>query len=939
MTTTSTTPSASLNKLALALNIRPDENRLVMFFLFHSFFVGMAQVLVSTTASTLFLDSFQDQSARYLPYVYIGTAIVASLIGILYTKLEKPLSFTHLLSANLSLLIIALVGFRLAFTPQARAVVMALYIWYYVQDALINLEFWGLAASIFNVRQSKRLFGLIGIGEMLARIISGFSVRPLVKVISPENLLWIAAGAIALCLVFMLKIMRAHQSSGGQTQNARAADSSASAGQAHSSPSAGQARRSFRELLQSRYIQLMVALTVLSLLGYYFVDIAFLGQAQAQFPDKNELAGFLGVFFAIIGVLAFLSRLFLSGPLISRYGLAAGLLALPIAAAVGAASMAVMGTVSGATTALFYPAALTKLNFIVFRKSTDKSAFPILYQPLPENERVTVQTVMESIVAPVASGLAGILLLLLSFSIVQISCALLLVFGVWIVLIISLNQEYKNALLNAITKRRLGGIDLNLTDNASLSALEKSLKSQHPGEIIYALDVMEEAEHPNLEKTLKKLLRHPAKEVRLDVLRRIERLELTGALKRVQNRLRLESSPEVLGAAVHAYTALGESDALEETLPYLDDSRPQVRLGAMVGMLRSGGVEGVLVAGERFIALSRSDKPEERAFAAEVLGEVGIPNFYRPLLDLLQDDSFAVRREALQAAGKLRVPPQLRPLVTANLNDYRVRTAAVSALTTGGKAIIPFLAEALEQPGQSSRALSQIARAAGQIKGNEATDLLRDNIACPDETVRTQVLTSLSQRRYQANETETLFIQERIRAEAADAAWTLAALVDLAGERVSRWESERVSNNKKNHPPTRSPALSLLRNALRRKLDGCQERILLLLSLLYNPEAILQAKKILALSAAEGLGKSGASKACLEPGRKNKNRAYALEVIDVFIPQALKPMLFPLLEELPPDEQLERLADAFPQPQLSLEERLVQIIQTNGELRITNYEL
>ncbi len=883
----------TLNKLALALNIRPAENRLVTLFLLHSFFAGMAQVLVSTTASTLFLNSFQKQSAQYLPWVYIGTAIVASLAGILYTKLEKPLSFTRLLTANLSLLIAALLGFRLVFAliPQARSAAMLLYIWYYVQDALINLEFWGLAARIFDVRQGKRLFGLIGAGEMLARIIGGFSVRPLVKITLPENLLMVAAAAIALCLLFMTLIMRAYQNSNQESQPARAPKSKANS---------GQTRRSFSQLFQSQYIQLMAALTVIALLGYYFVDIAFLDQTQAQFPNKSDLAGFMGNFFAVIGILAFLSRLFLSGPLISRYGLAAGLLALPLAGTLGAGSIALGSAIFGAEANLFLPAAFTKLNFIVFRKSTDKSAFPVLYQPLPKNERVTVQTVMDSIVAPVASGLAGILLLLLSFNIVQIAYALLLIFGVWMIIIFFLNREYKNALLNAITKRKLEGVNLNLTDSASLNALTKSLKSRRPGEVLYALDVMEATEHPDLEKSLKKLLRHPAEQVRLNTLQRIERLKMTGALKRIQSRLRLEKSPRVLGAAVRCYAALGESDVLHETLPYLDNPQPQVRLGAMVGILRSGGVEGVLAAGERFLALQNSNAPADRAFAAEVLGEVGIHNFYRPLISLLQDPSPSVRRKALRAAENLRLPPPLRPLTLQNLSDYRVRTAAASALLAGGKEIVPLLAQAFEAPNQSPRVLIQLARIAGRIKGKDAVALLKKHLAHPNKSVRAQVLASLSQRRYQANEAETSFIQQRIRAEIADAAHTLAALRDLETASAPSAEAKQ--------------ALTLLQNALLSNQRACKNRVLLLLSLLYDPEAILQAKYIL-----EHTGASGA-----------KNSAYALEVIDVFIAQELKPIVFPLLEPLPPAAQLKRLADAFPQPQLSVAARLAQIIGATG---------
>ena len=53
-------------------------------------------------------------------------------------------------------------------------------IWFRVVEVLLNLEFWGLPGRIFNVRQSKRLLGLIASGEVVARIVGGFSVPLLV---------------------------------------------------------------------------------------------------------------------------------------------------------------------------------------------------------------------------------------------------------------------------------------------------------------------------------------------------------------------------------------------------------------------------------------------------------------------------------------------------------------------------------------------------------------------------------------------------------------------------------------------------------------------------------------------------------------------------------------------------------------------------------------
>ena len=58
------------------------------------------------------------------------------------------------------------------------------------------------------------------------------------------------------------------------------------------------------------------------------------------------------------------------------------------------------------------------------------------------------------------------------------------------------------------------------------------------------------------------------------------------------------------------------------------------RKGTMTGLLRGGGIEGVLVAGQRLLQLINSSNPTDRVFAAKTLQQVGIASFYSPLIAL-----------------------------------------------------------------------------------------------------------------------------------------------------------------------------------------------------------------------------------------------------------------------------------------------------------------
>jgi hypothetical protein len=171
--------------------------------------------------------------------------------------------------------------------------------------------------------------------------------------------------------------------------------------------------------------------------------------------------------------------------------------------------------------------------------------------------------------------------------------------------------------------------------------------------------------------------------------------------------------------------------------------------------------------------------------------------------------------------------------------------------------------------------------------------LLKGNIDYPDQEVRTQMLASLSRCSFQAQgQQEIGLIEQQIEAEAAQAAWTLAAWVDLGQSEES----------------------SLLQEALGANLEKSRTRILYLLSFIYDAQSVLRARDNLNRSSGE-------------------ERAYALEVIDVLISKKLKPILLPLLGGLAYDQQLQELTVSFPQPKLTRAQRLTELMAgSNGQL-------
>lgn len=859
-----------MNRLASLFNVEAGEGRLVSMMFVHSFLLGAASSFVQTAAFALFMIEFDAQA---LALVYVINALVIPAITFLYLRLGKRLSFSSLLAANLGFMLLLFLVFRLGLgVGEARAAIFGLPVLFQIVVNFGPLEFWTLANRLFNVRQGKRLFGLVWAGYWLAIVLAGLLIPLLVRWLGTANLLLFAAGAMAGALVVLRAITHTF------------------AGKLAASPATGpaEAKEPASSLFKNRYVLLIFALVVLWWFAFFFLDNAFYGAAATQYLSAEQLASFLGLFLAVLGVMTLLSNTFLAGPVISRYGLRISLLILPVALLIGTGAMAVTGLVAGAVSLLFWLLVVNRLLDNALGFSIDRSALSILYQPLPADQRGQAQTVAEGMIQPLANGLAGLALFglgaLFASNTLPLIYVLFLIVAAWFVVAILVGRQYPAMLMGALTQRRLEGVDLSLTDGASLDVLQQGLHNPHPGVVIYSLTMLETIEHESLPAFLQEALKHPAPQVRQTALQSIERLGLTSALPGISQLIIQEPVPGVRGAAVRALAALGGSGAFDTVSSYLDDPNPPVRQGAMVGLLRSGGIEGVLAAGHQLLQMAESPQSAERAMAAQVLGEVGVGSFYQPLVPLLQDRDVQVQRAALLAAGQLK-NANLWPLVIEKLAAPPERRAAAAALVAGGESVLPELIATFDREVQPPEVQAQLAWVCGRIGGWQATAWLRGHLAHPDDSVRNAVLRALHRCGYQAPAEETVLVEDQIRAEAALSAEALAMWVQVGD----------------------GAAVALLCVALEERLAHSRARIILLLSFLYDRRTVLQARDNLTLPSAE-------------------KRAYALEVLDLLVSLDLKRQVFPLLADSAPGQKLQQLAATYPQPQWDRSQCLGEII-------------
>ena len=877
---------SSSTRINTWFNIRPGEERPTALMLLHSFFMGISTVFFETAAGALFLAQF-DASA--LPFVYLAAAGVSILTGLTYTRLKDRVGFATLMIGTLGSLLLLVCLTRLGLSAfEAGWLVFSMMVAYRLISILTDLEYWALAARLYDVQQSKRLYSLIGSGEVTARILGAFSVPVLVALVGVSNLLWLSAAGLASCVVLFLVIIKScpEVSSHGASYGT---------GDRSSERTKTLRKSSFRALVGNRYLQLIFLLTLFAVLGKYFVDFAFLTQMQTRLHAVESLASFFGVFSGVTQVLNLLIRILVSGRILKRYGVGVGLLILPIAHVLCTLAIA---SVASVPAAMFWLVISNQGLYKTLKHPIDNPSFKILYQPLPRKERLAAQISVEVIVTPIAIAIAAVLMLVFSAlattSPAAFAYLMLANFIAWCVAAIFAFREYGAALLRALEKRTLDRASFEIEHEKSIALIRSKLSSEYPEDVIFALDLLQRVDSVSLPKHWADLLSHPSDDVRRYVLLRIEQSRPDSLAIAVGRVVSQEDVPRVKAAALRALAALG--DPMSQVAAHLRDSDRTVERGALIGLMqRRAGSDDAAKAGQaqrRLEELAVSPDARNRVLACKVLAETVWHETSSLLPSLLADDNVTVRRAALRTAGKRRDAAVI-PLVIKQLDAPRYRSYATRALLESGDVAAPLLADALVAPNLPEAVRARIARIAGRLPSFDRPGELWRAYESTDEHVRQEALRALSARGYVAPEGELETIVRRIRSEIEEAAWELGLLRDLGTD--SEFDA--------------------LRDSLTDEVEQTRERVLLLLSFLYDARTVLSARDHLKSSSKE-------------------KRAYAAEILEVTLSQELKDLTLPILENLSLSERLERLDRGFPQKRKSKLELLGAILAGNdGKIR------
>lgn len=420
------------------MNLRPGElGRTGWMFAFYVL-TSIGILWFEATSSGLFLREF---GANSLPYIYLASMVISSAWSAVYTWLQRyiPLRWVVVLVAVLIALPIPLLqlgidaGYQI---PKAAGIigltllqscVLGMRLWLQTIYVLNDLNASITANQLFNVREVRRTYPLISSGVLVADVVAGLALPLLLSRFGLSLVVFLSFGMIVGGAGILFLLGQFYERYFPQSTRRREAR-----GEAMTTGKISGELRRYRRLLLTFFI---LAEVVFLLVDFQFMsqlqDPALLGLVMAnpqQMRQDEMIAAFIGRFQGLLGFFELSVQWIFSSRLIERFGIFAIASVLPISVLI----LAGLGIVGGLLPGGLYEqighvwpliAGQSQLQFLImialkfvyelFHFTLLASIGPVLFQPLPDSVRNTIQSLVRGNAEPIATGVVGVALALI----------------------------------------------------------------------------------------------------------------------------------------------------------------------------------------------------------------------------------------------------------------------------------------------------------------------------------------------------------------------------------------------------------------------------------------------------------------------------------------------------------------------------------------------
>ena len=844
------------------------------------FFMGIMLATYKVGAETLFIEVIGE---KFLSEAFFATGALGIVFTMIFVALQKNINYSSLVTSLTFLTLLIIVGSRVAFhingydetTDLYQWLVFGLWILSGPVTAIILLGFWGIFGRIFDLKQQKRIIGGIDTGQLFATLIAFFSIPLLTRTVIDETYDLLVVSSIAALGVFIFTIVLSVSYNLDRVTKEAAKVASSSGGKK-------QKKVSYLDLFTNKYLRLLSIFLVFSMGASVFANYTFIASTEVwfkmddatfnalseadQLKQKLQLSDFLSFFNGAIIILSFIIQSFINDFIIGKFGLKIALMTMPF--------ILVLFTIGAIISGHIFTYDIRTEEYILFFLFTASAKlFTDSLKDALENPAFKLFFLPIDIQRrfDIQTRIEGVVneFAKLSAGAMQLALGALAFFQLihysYFILAMAAMVVWLSARLFVQYK----------------STLKETLQKQR--------DELQDAGKKNEHNTiavLKNDLKSRDADLALHALKVLEKIE---PIEFEYSLLDMINSRNA-GIREHAYKKLEEYlcfDAYEIIEREAETEGDDAALAAAKSTLRAlKEASEFKLTDVNIRKLVRSTEAADRAKGARLLIKASEDRHIAYLVELLRDINPQVRTAAIITAGKVR-RPELWTILVENLHLATYSNAAMSAITAAGDASFHTIDSSFYKTGQYLPTMLRIVQLMGRIGGRQASELLWKKIDFPDKKIVSELLLSLSYQGFRAKEFQSARIKLMVEAEIGDVAWNIKVLEEI---------------------PRHNEYDAMIRASFGEEDRQNFANIFMLLSMMYDAQNVLLVRENIEIATTESI-------------------SFAVEMLDVFVGEELKPKLFPIMDELKVEDKLAKLRAFYPPEDFdSYEDLLLQIV-------------
>jgi len=758
-------------------DIKDDDYNKVKLLFLYSFALGFFIAFYFVPANSKFLENYGHFE---LPYAYIISGAMGILAITVYSNIQKHRrSKTLFIAAIVFMLLISIlskvflyildtdildISFDLKSTL-TRAISFFVFIWAWPFIALVATITGGLALRLFNLLQVKRFYGLINLGGVIAATISYFLISQIIKVLNSQyDLILIGSTGLIAAIILLLYIYKKFPENKQKSQRRAKGDKP----------------KFFGGLLKNKFILFIFIGAIASSVVIYIADYGFLISIKAAKDDilggEQAVAKFLSLVYGGLKVGELLISL-TSGRILTKGGLKLGLVLLPIFITTLFLAAFISAETVGVVSILFLALMTSgKMFERIIRRGIDDPSFNVLYQTLPDDQKLFVQTRV-GLVQQGSIAIAGTFLLLVNFALhtsgsdFKVEFYPLYALPIMILAIyfaFQLYSRYKNRIKEILNEKKLFQFEYIEQEIFANDILKKFILSDDIEVSKFSTVLLSETNPRSLENYIAFLLKVDDIIIRKSILSNIDSTynkKLVPIIEEIGNKGGI-TDRELKKLFLQAFFKLDYSEIKNMSYSKLE-------------------------------SYAFSENSHLNITATKYLFTRTIGNDEKIILHLLNSKNRSVKLAAIKIASKRKAPILWNKLILL-LENTEYNNIIINILVEIGEPILKDLNKFFKTQ-TNPDILSKIIQIFAKIGTTKAQRILVSYLNYPNREIQNLSIQALHYSRFRAKEDTLEVIRERIKSVAYNIFWFLITIKDLVREKntlklVQALDLERINS-------------------------------------------------------------------------------------------------------------------------------------------------